>query len=155
MLDFNWPKKELYPSFLEIELSFTPRSEVTLERKHLSRMPWEMELGKESYAHIESKLGVKATARKDGISDEPISKQKLLKRWEKFLDLPCELPDTKIWKFDSEALGCFKIKFGNKGKYLAAACTQASSKTLIKVFDIENGELKIVMRGHHDLVHEI
>ena len=84
-----------------------------------------------------------------------MSKMKLLKRWEKFVDFPCELPDYKIWKFDTEALGAFKVKFSNKGKYLAAACTMNTSKTIIKIFDVENGELKIVMRGHHDLVHDI
>jgi WD40 repeat protein len=30
-----------------------------------------------------------------------------------------------------------------------------TSKTLIKIFDVENGELKIVMRGHHDLIHDL
>jgi tricorn protease-like protein len=78
-----------------------------------------------------------------------------LKRWEKFVDFPCELPDLKVWKFDTEALGSFKIKFSNKGKYLAASCTMMTSKTIIKIYDIENGELKIVMRGHHDLIHDL
>ena len=61
----------------------------------------------------------------------------------------------KIWKFETEALGAFKIKFSNSGKYLAAACTTVSSKTLIKIFDVENGDLRIVLRGHHDLVHDL
>ena len=61
----------------------------------------------------------------------------------------------KIWKFDTEALGAFKIKFSNRGKYLAAACTMPSSKTVIKIFDVEYGELKIVLRGHHDLIHDL
>lgn len=61
----------------------------------------------------------------------------------------------KIWKFDTEALGAFKIKFSNKGKYLAAACTKISSKTIIKIFDVENGETKVILRGHHDLIHDL
>lgn len=65
------------------------------------------------------------------------------------------MPDVKVWKFETEALGSFKLRFSNKGKYLAAACTLSSSKTLIKIFDIENGELKIVLRGHHDLIHDL
>lgn len=71
------------------------------------------------------------------------------------MDFPCELPDLKVWKFETEALGSFKIKFSNKGKYLAASCTMMTSKTIIKIYDIENGELKIVMRGHHDLIHDL
>ena len=26
---------------------------------------------------------------------------------------------------------------------------------MIKIFDVENGELKIVLRGHHDLIHDL
>lgn len=55
-LEFNWPKKEQYPSFLEIEVSFTPKSDIIIERKHISRMPWEKEIGRLSYANIESKI---------------------------------------------------------------------------------------------------
>lgn len=65
------------------------------------------------------------------------------------------MPDLKVWKLDTEALGAFKIKFSNKGKYLAAACTMSTSKTIIKIFDIESGELKITLRGHHDLIHDL
>ena len=60
-----------------------------------------------------------------------------------------------MWKFETEAQGAFKIKFSNRGKYLAAACTMASNKTIIKIFDVENGELKMQLRGHHDLVHDL
>lgn len=78
----------------------------------------------------------------------------LLKRWEKFHELPSELPDLKVWKFDTEEDGCFKLKFSNRGKYLAIACSKKSSKTIIKIFCVETGELKIVLRGHHDLIHD-
>lgn len=61
----------------------------------------------------------------------------------------------KVWKFETETLGAFKLKFSNKGKYLAVACTTVSSKTLIKLFDVECGELKIILRGHHDLIHDL
>ena len=61
----------------------------------------------------------------------------------------------KVWKFDTEALGAFKIKFSQRGKYIAVACTQITSKTIIKIYDVENGEIKIVLRGHHDLIHDL
>lgn len=57
LMEFMWPKKEQYPSFLELELSFTPKSDIMLERKHISRAPWEREIGLESYESIESKIG--------------------------------------------------------------------------------------------------
>jgi hypothetical protein len=123
MLEFNWPKKEFYPSFLEIELTFTPKSDIIIDRYHISRAPWERELGLESYERIESKL-TKQSARQDSLADnDPISTKQRLKRWEKFIDFPSELPDLKIWKFDTESLGSFKLKFSNKGKYLAVSCT--------------------------------
>ena len=56
LLEFNWPKKIQYPSFLEIELSFTPKSDIIIKRQHISRAPWELEQGLESYKAIESKL---------------------------------------------------------------------------------------------------
>lgn len=30
-----------------------------------------------------------------------------------------------------------------------------NSKTVIKVFDVEYGEIKIIMRGHYDLIHDL
>jgi WD40 repeat protein len=35
------------------------------------------------------------------------------------------------------------------------ACTMKSSKTVIKIADIETGQLRIIMRGHHDLIHDM
>jgi hypothetical protein len=32
LMEFMWPKREQYPSFLEIELSFTPKSDIILDR---------------------------------------------------------------------------------------------------------------------------
>ncbi len=128
-----------YPSFLEIEVKFAPKYEIEIIKKHFSRNPWEKEVGLVSYETIERTIA-RPSSRKDLVGDEPTSKKFLLKKWEKFQELPSELPDYKVWKFDTEALGAFKIKFSNKGKYLAIACTKVSSKTIIKIFDVENGE---------------
>jgi hypothetical protein len=56
LMEFNWPKKEQYPSFLEIETSLTLKSDIRINRQHISRMPWEKEIGLESYEMIESRL---------------------------------------------------------------------------------------------------
>jgi uncharacterized protein YmfQ (DUF2313 family) len=68
-------------------------------------MPWELEIGRESFKHLEHMAS--QTNRKEEL--EPLAKKQLLKKWEKMLNLPSELPDLKIWKFDTEALGAFKI----------------------------------------------
>lgn len=47
------------------------------------------------------------------------------------------------------------MKFSTSGKYLAAACTLESGKTVVKIFDCEDGVVVIIVRGHHDLVHDI
>ena len=107
---------------MEVELSFIPKSDVEIDVKRISLAPWEREVGLVSFEAIERNIS-RPSGRKEGAETDSISKKQLLKRWEKFLDLPSELPDLRVWKFETEALGCFKLKFTNKGKYIAAACT--------------------------------
>jgi hypothetical protein len=156
-MEFNWPKKEQYPSFLEVELSFTKISPYPLKRTHISRFPWEVEVGRVAFDVIENKIRQRSvSARKELIDNEPLSKRQLLKKWERFPGFPSELPDMKLWKFETEALGALKLQFSHSGRLLAVACTtQHSSKTLIKIYDIEMGELRVVLRGHHDLIHDL
>jgi WD40 repeat protein len=35
------------------------------------------------------------------------------------------------------------------------ACTLKTSKTIIKIADVESGQIKLVLRGHHDLIHDL
>ena len=61
-----------------------------------------------------------------------------------------------VYKFDTETLGALKLQFSNSGKYLAVACTTGQkSRTIIKIFDIEKGDLKVILSGHHDLIHDL
>jgi WD40 repeat protein len=69
--------------------------------------------------------------------------------------MPSMMPNKIAWKFDTELQGCYRIEFSNKGKYLAMACTKKSSKTVIKIACVETGKLKCILRGHHDLIHDI
>lgn len=48
-MEFNWPKREKYPCYLEVDLQFVGRSKVQIERKHISRAPWEKEVGLVDY----------------------------------------------------------------------------------------------------------
>lgn len=79
----------------------------------------------------------------------------MLKAWEKFMDMPSMLPNQVQWRFDTERQGCLRIEFSNNGKYLAMACTLKSGKTIIKVADVEIGKLIVILRGHHDLIHDL
>ena len=75
LLDFNWPKKEFYPSFLEIELTFTPKSDIIIDRHHISRAPWERELGLKSYESIESMIDKLTERKTDSMNNDPISRK--------------------------------------------------------------------------------
>jgi hypothetical protein len=57
-----------YPSFLEIEIGFTPKSDVEIPRKHFSRAPWEKEVGLISFEAIERTIS-RPSARKEGEND--------------------------------------------------------------------------------------
>ena len=52
-------------------------------------------------------------------------------------------------------MGCFRLAFSPNGKYLAAACTYENSKTVIKIFNVEDGVLKYTLKGHKNLVHDL
>lgn len=70
-LEFNWPKREQYPSFLEIELQFTPKSDMILLRKHISRFPWEKEVGRVKFENI----GKKKVIQDQVIIEDPLAKR--------------------------------------------------------------------------------
>ena len=75
--------------------------------------------------------------------------------WERGFGQPCLIPNRLLYRFESEECGCFAIKFSNKGKYLAAACSESEKKCLIKVFNIETGTLAAIIGSHQGVVHEL
>ena len=153
-MEFNWDRREKYPSYLEVDLSFVGRSNEEIPRKHISRAPWEREIGLIDYTEElhyggqDEETPVKVHTLKDDIR---------LKSWEKFLDLESLLPNQRVFKFDTDKQGALKLEFSNMGRYLAVACTMQSSWTIVKIFDIESesGALKVVLSGHHDLIHDM
>ena len=89
-MEFNWPSREKYPSYLEVNLQFAGKSRDVIERKHFSRAPWEKEMGLVNYQE-EFQYGVQD-------DDTPVKPHTLkddirLKSWEKFLDLESVLPN--------------------------------------------------------------
>ena len=122
-------------------------------RKHFSRAPWEREVGLVPYGGPDGLVRQFEEEEDDFV---PIVDQIQLKRWEKFLDYESMLPNMRQWKFDTDDQGALKIEFSNKGKYLAIASTMASSKTVVKIVDVEKGgQAVLILRGHHDLIHDI
>ena len=67
----------------------------------------------------------------------------------------CHVPDEHLYKFETDRLGCSVVSFSPNGRYLAAAVTKENSRTMIHNFDVEDGELKVILPGHNNIVHEI
>lgn len=151
--ELAWNHKEKYPSFLEIDLTFCNRTDNTIVRKHFSRAPWEREIATQAYHDTDTAKIFEAHAPKETTADD-MRKQRT---WEKFLDVDSVLPNKLHCKFDTEAQGCYRIKFSPSGRLIAMACTMENpnSKTLIKIADVVSGKLEYVLRGHHDLVHDL
>ena len=88
-MEFNWPRREKYPSFLEIDLQFVGKSNVEIPRKHYSRAPWEREIGMDTYEDV-----IEYGGPDDAVVAKPhtLKDDIRLKSWEKFLDLESMLP---------------------------------------------------------------
>ena len=153
LLDLMWPTKEKMNSYLEVDFEFVNKSNEEIRRNHFSRAPWEKEVTMQSIStntkSIKSAVDPEANMGLDAI--------KRIRRWEKYSQLGNELPNRILHKFESEDQGAFKLKFSHKGKYLAACCTLGNGKTIVKIFDVEDemDQLKVVLQGHNDLIHDI
>lgn len=153
-VDFMWPNHDKYPSFLEIELQFCNKVERTINVKHYSRAPWEREISRHDISDL-------LTGHRE-FAEEKVNLREDIKtrRWEKFENEPSQIPNKLLRKIETEKQGALRIKFSNKGRYLAIACTLGGSslkesKTIIKIVDIEDGKEKVVLRGHHDIIHDL
>lgn len=168
LLELDWARREKFNSFLEEELSFVnkpslPGIDQIIPMKHISRAPWEKEIGLYNY-NIDDEERLKLAQKKMERVDE-IGDLLRLRRWEKFYQLPSVLPDTLLYKFETDAQGSFKIKFSDNGKYIAIASTmdnvkqlnkKIQSRTVIKIMDIEdNGRHCATLSGHSDVIHDL
>ena len=88
--------------------------------------------------------------------EEEISERdKMLFKRRRLPDESCQVPTKILYKFQTSKFGCLKIAFSHNGKYLAAACTQDNSKTVIKIFDIEDGTVPYIYKGHRNIIHDL
>jgi hypothetical protein len=101
LLELDWPQKTPFNSFLEIEIQFCNKSSREIVRTHLSRAPWEKEVGLYKYSENQKQLVNMSNNAFNEESDLSVIKR--LRRWEKFVEFPSMLPDRLIWKYESEA----------------------------------------------------
>lgn len=87
--------------------------------------------------------------------EELTETEKVLFKRRRFPGETCEIPNKILYKFQTSKFGCFKMAFSHNGKYLAAACTQDNSKTIIKIFDVDDGTVPYIYKGHRNIIHDL
>ena len=155
--DFNWPSHVEYPSFLEIDISFIKSQEkVIVQRPALN--VFEEEMGtrfiEASHRKDQDKLADIKAGDKEGDQVDMKLREKLIS-WERGFGQPCMIPNKLVYRFESEEKGCFAVKFSNKGKYLAAACSESDKKCLLKIYNVETGEIVGIIGQHQGVMHEL
>ena len=98
-LEFNWPRREKYPSYLEVDLQLAGKSNFEISRKHFSRAPWEREIGLVDYTE---ELAYQGQEDDTPMKPHTLKDDLRLKSWEKFLDLESVLPNQRVFKFDTD-----------------------------------------------------
>jgi len=154
--DFNWFRKELYPSFLRVELK-AMNIPPTVDMPGRSLNAFEREIGIKTFEVLEQEAGQPKPKLKLGGKEEvdaqAVARAKRLTSWRRIYGEACRVPNKLAYKLESCHLGCFRLAFAHSGKYLAAACT--AEDTVIKVYQVEDGDLALTLRGHADLVHDL
>ena len=56
LIDFDWPFREKFNSFLEIDIQFCNKASRQIDRTHISRAPWEREKGLQKYEMTKQEL---------------------------------------------------------------------------------------------------
>lgn len=150
---FNWYRKEYYPSFLRVELY--PIDTPILRQVPVSNNVFEKEVPIVTYEDMvrDADLPTERLRQHDDMDAEQLAREKRLTSWRRLKGEACVFPDKLAWKLPSSKLGCFRLAFSNNGKFLAAGCTD--DETIIKLFDVEDGQVAYVIRGHADLIHDI
>lgn len=105
-LEFCWPLRVKYSSYLEISLAFSGKSDNIIPRSHYSRAPWEQEVG--LYPYMDEIVVPKEVQKQHSISEDL-----RLRSWEKYVDLPSMLPNMRVWKFDPEEQGALRLCFSS------------------------------------------
>ena len=66
-----------------------------------------------------------------------------------------KVPDRHMYKFATDRLGSNCLAFSPDGRFLAASATKENSRTVINIYDVEEGELIVTLPGHKNIIHEI
>ena len=150
LYELDWIKKEKYQTFIQIRIGledFPTREQlknIYFINKYICSV------------FVDESEEVDIVVRPPTPGDKPVkqdtSLEDKLKKWRRGND-KCILPDMLLYKFPTAKLGCLTHEFSHNGKYIAAACTEMNSETHIKIFNVEEGKLRYVFKGHHNIIH--
>jgi len=154
LYELDWIKKEKYQTFLQIKLGLEnfPTKEQLQNAYFLNKYIYSVFYDENEEIDVNIRP---STPKEDKLKKKPIdtSKEDKLNKWiignEK-----CIIPDKLLYKFPTAKLGCLTHEFSHNGKYIAAACTELNSETHIKIFNVEDGILRYIFKGHHNIIHD-
>ena len=154
LYELDWIKKEKYQTFLQIKLGLEnfPTKEQLQNAYFLNKYIYSVFYDENEEIDVNIRP---TTPKEDKLKKKPVdtSKEDKLNKWiignEK-----CIIPDKLLYKFPTAKLGCLTHEFSHNGKYIAAACTELNSETHIKIFNVEDGILRYIFKGHHNIIHD-
>ena len=150
LYELDWIKKEKYQTFLQISLGL----EDFPTKQQLQNVYF---INKYIYSvFVDESEEVDIVVRPPTPEDKPVkqdtSLEDKLRKWRRGND-KCIIPDMLLYKFPTAKLGCLTHEFSHNGKYIAAACTEINSQTHIKIYNVEEGKLRYIFKGHHNIIH--
>jgi len=160
LYEFNWIKKEKYQTFIQIELraELKPRMEdidLIMSQKRYKTSVFNLEGEDIDKELLKAKVEREKKLKFEELDHIAHLKRLTLLKRKRGTNEDCYLPDKLLYKFSTAKLGCLTHEFSNDGKYLAAACTDINSITTIKIFNIEEGNLKYHFKGNQQLIHSL
>ena len=150
LYELDWIKKEKYQTFFQIRLGLEdfPTKEQLNNVYFINKFVYSV--------FVDESEEVDIVVRPPTPKDKPIkidtSLEDKLKKWRRGND-KCIIPDMLVYNFPTAKLGCLTHEFSNNGKYIAAACTEMNSETHIKIYNVEEGKLRYIFKGHHNIIH--
>ena len=150
LYELDWIKKEKYQTFLQIRIGLEdfPTQEQLKNVYFINKFVYSVFVDESEEVDIVVRP---KTPEKKPVKPDTSLEDKL-KKWRIGND-KCIIPDTLLYKFPTAKLGCLTHEFSHNGKYIAAACTDLNSETHIKIFNVEEGKLRYIFKGHHNIIH--
>ena len=150
LYELDWIKKEKYQTFLQIRLGLEdfPTKEQLQNVYFINKFVYSVFVDESE--EVDIVIRPKTPEEKPVKPDTTLEDK--LKTWRRGND-KCIIPDSLLYKFPTAKLGCLTHEFSHNGKYIAAACTEMNSETHIKIFNVEEGKLRYIFKGHHNIIH--